>query len=519
MSLGVMLQGTSSSVGKSILTAALCRLFYRAGYRVAPFKSQNMALNSCVTRDGGEMGRAQVLQAYAAGVEPRVQMNPVLLKPTAPACSQVVVMGRPVGNFGARDYHGDYNQRLIGVIKEAFTSLSDEFEIIVIEGAGSPAEVNLKDREIANMRVARMTGAPVLLVADIDRGGALAAVVGTLELLDPDERDMISGIIINKFRGDIELLRPALEFLEKRTGKPVLGVVPYMADLGLPEEDSVALERKVNRVTGTDQLEIAVVLTPRISNFTDFDPLEREPGVNLRYVTEREPLGRPDLVIIPGSKNTLGDLLFLENCGKTGEIKRLAALGTPIIGVCGGYQMLGVEIHDPEGSEGNGVQNVRGMGLLDVVTTFARDKATHLVEGVVAGAGPFLEPCSGWEVKGYEIHMGQSRLLENAAPAFRIKKRGAEDVEIEDGAVAPGGLILGTYIHGIFDNDRFRGHVLSVLRQRRELAEPQAAYNFAADLEERLDALGQAVGASLDLELLARIMGLPRPLAGVSFAN
>lgn len=514
----VMLQGTSSSVGKSILTAALCRVFHRAGYRVAPFKAQNMALNSCVTRDGGEMGRAQVLQAYAAGVEPRVQMNPVLLKPTAHACSQVVVLGRPAGNFGAREYHGGYNQRLLGFIKEAYESLCDEFEIIVIEGAGSPAEVNLKDREIANMRIARMTGAPVLLVADIDRGGALAAVVGTLELLDPDERDMVRGIIINKFRGDIELLRPALEFLEERTGKPVLGVVPYLADMGLPEEDSVALERKVNRATGSDQVEIAVVLTPRISNFTDFDPLEREPGVNLRYVGESEPLGRPDLVIIPGSKNTTGDLQFLKDCGKAGEIKRLAALGTPVIGICGGYQMLGFEINDPEGTEGNGARKTTGLCLLDVATTFASEKSTHLVEGVITGAGPFLEPCGGFPVKGYEIHMGFSRRLGDTGPAFRISKRGEEAADVEDGAVAPGGLILGTYIHGIFDNDNFRGHLLSVLRQRRELTAPRDEYSFAGDLEKRLDALGQAVGAALDLERLARIMGLPRPLAGEGIA-
>ncbi|MDN5347349.1 MAG: adenosylcobyric acid synthase [Clostridia bacterium] len=519
MALSIMLQGTSSNVGKSILAAALCRLFYKAGYRVAPFKAQNMALNSCVTRDGGEMGRAQVLQAYAAGVEPRVEMNPVLLKPTAPACSQVVVLGRPVGNLGAKEYHSGYNQHLLDVVEQAYRCLCREFDVIIIEGAGSPAEVNLKDREIANMRVAKMAQAPVLLVADIDRGGALAAVVGTLELLDPDERELVAGIIINKFRGDLELLRPALEFLEARTGKPVLGVVPYLPDLSLPEEDSVALEGKVNRNTGAGQIEIAVVVTPRISNFTDFDPLEREPGVNVRYVTGREPLGQPDLIILPGSKNTIGDLLFLKSCGKVGEIKKLAALGTPVIGICGGYQMLGLEIRDPEGSEGSDIREIDGLGLLDVVTTFAPAKTTYLVEAIVTGSGPFLEPCRGLQVRGYEIHMGQSRRLNNAGAAFRIKKRGEEAVDLADGAVAPGGLVLGTYIHGIFDNDRFRHHVLSALRRRRGLADVDNGYNFTADLEVRLDALAQAVGANLDLERLAQIMGLPRPLAGVGFGS
>ncbi|MCG9967322.1 cobyric acid synthase [Pelotomaculum terephthalicicum JT] len=519
MNYSVMLQGTSSSVGKSVLAAALCRLFYRAGYRVAPFKSQNMALNSCVTRDGGEMGRAQVLQAYAAGVEPSVRMNPILLKPTAPASSQIVVLGSPVGNLSAMEYHGNYNQSLLGVVEGAYTSLCREFEIIVIEGAGSPAEVNLKKHEIANMRIARMTGAPVLLVADIDRGGALAAVVGTLELLDPDEREMVSGIIINKFRGDLALLRPALEFLEARTGKPVLGVIPYLPDLGLPEEDSVALERKINRASTAEQIEIAVVTTPRISNFTDFDPLEREPGVNVRYVAGKEPLGKPDLVILPGSKNTLSDLLFLEECGKVAEIKRLAAAGVPVIGICGGYQMLGIEINDPEGSEGGGARRVKGMGLLDIVTDFALTKATYLVEANITGDGPFLGPCRGWQVRGYEIHMGESRRVNRTEAAFRIKKRGEEPAEVDDGAVAPGGLILGTYMHGIFDNDNFRGNVLSFLRRRRGLADRQGDYKFAADLEKRLDELARVVGASLDLERLAEIMGLSRPLEVVDFVS
>jgi len=517
MTVNIMLQGTNSNVGKSVLAAALCRLFFRNGYRVAPYKAQNMALNSCVTRDGGEMGRAQVLQAYAARVEPRVEMNPVLLKPTSSACSQIIVLGSPAGNLPARDYHGDFNQRLFSRVEEAYRKLCRDFEIIVIEGAGSPAEVNLKDREIANMRVAKMAGAPVLLVADIDRGGALAAVVGTLELLDPDEREMVKGIIINKFRGDMELLKPALDFLETRTGKPVLGVVPYLTDLGLPEEDSVALEQKVNRPTEAGQVEIAVVVTPRISNFTDFDALEREPGVNLRYVGGNEPIGKPDLIILPGSKNTLEDLLFLQNCGKVEEIRKLAHAGIPVIGICGGYQMLGREIIDPEGAEGGGIRQVQGIGLLDVITSFEPVKATYLVEAIVAGEGPFLSPCRGQHVKGYEIHMGRSTRMNNSRGAFRITKRGEKAVDLEDGALAAGGLVLGTYIHGIFDNDNFRNHVLSVLRRRRGMENTYTGYDFAADLDRRLDVLARTVGESLDLKKLEQIMGLPRPLAGVEF--
>ncbi|MBC7324561.1 MAG: cobyric acid synthase, partial [Moorella sp. (in: Bacteria)] len=388
MARAIMIQGTSSNVGKSVLVAALCRIFYQAGYRVAPFKSQNMALNSGATPDGGEMGRAQLVQACAAGVQPRVEMNPILLKPTAHARSQVILLGRPVGNLGAREYHGRFNQELWPHVEAAYATLAREFDIIVIEGAGSPAEVNLKAGEIANMRVAKMAGAPVLLVADIDRGGALAAIVGTLELLDPDEREMVAGLIINKFRGDVDLLQPALDFLEKKTGKPVLGVIPFLAH-GLPEEDSVVLEQAKTRFTAPGEVEIAVIKFPCISNFTDFDALEREEGVNLRYVDGKEQLGHPDLVILPGSKNTIGDLLWLRQQGLEEVIKERAAAGTPLIGICGGYQMLGQEIADP-GHVETDQDRVAALGYLPVQTIFQPAKATNLVRGRVTGPGPFL---------------------------------------------------------------------------------------------------------------------------------
>ncbi|MGB9660562.1 MAG: cobyric acid synthase [Moorellaceae bacterium] len=509
-----MVQGTSSHVGKSLLTAALCRIFYRMGFKVAPFKAQNMANNSYVTATGGEMGRAQVVQAWAAGVEPRVEMNPVLLKPTAHASSQVIVLGRPLGNLSAREYHGDLSLRLLEAVTQAYATLTREFEVIVIEGAGSPAEVNLKDREIANMRIAKMVGAPVLLVADIDKGGALAAVVGTLELLEPEERELVAGIIINKFRGDLDLLKPALDFLEQRTGKPVLGVIPYLKDVGLPEEDSVVLEQRQFRSAGPDELDIAVVHLPRISNFTDFDALEREPGVNVRYVDLTGPMGQPDLLILPGSKNTIADLLYLRRYGRDQEIKNLAAQGVPIIGICGGFQMLGQALRDPLGVESE-VAEVEGLGLLPVVTTFLPQKSTYLVEAETAGPHTFLGLPPQERVHGYEIHMGVTERRGNTPPAFYLRRRGETQVELEDGAVSPDGNILGTYLHGLFDNDNWRGLLLRELRRRKGLkASGASRLNYIADRERRLDELARVVAANLDLQRLMQIMDLERRPAG-----
>lgn len=425
----IMLQGTGSHVGKSILATALCRIFRQDGHRVAPFKAQNMALNSYVTKSGGEMGRAQVAQAEAAGLEPAVEMNPVLLKPTGNSSSQVIVLGRSVGNMSASRYHAGYSAELLKVVEESLRKLQRDFDVVVIEGAGSPAEINLKAHDIVNMRIARLAPAPVLLIADIDRGGALAAVVGTLELLEPEERDLVKGIIINKFRGDIKLLEPALEFLTARTGKPVVGVVPHISLIGVDDEDSVSLDDKP-AVAGGD-IAIAVVATPRISNFTDFDALAAESGVALRYVRRGEPLGSPDLIILPGSKNTTADLLYLREQGYEREILRLAAAGTPVIGICGGYQMLGREIRDPGHTESD-LDRVAGLGLLDTVTTFAPEKITHQV-AARCGEGAFLGVYWPGELTGYEIHMGRTEFFGPVRPAFTITARSGGAVRLEDG--------------------------------------------------------------------------------------
>ena len=372
----IMFQGTSSHVGKSILTTALCRIFRQDGYRVAPFKAQNMALNSYVTPSGGEMGRAQVAQAEAAGLEPSVEMNPVLLKPTGNSRSQVIVMGRPIGVMSAAEYHEGYGKKLLGVIGQCLEELQERFDVVVIEGAGSPAEVNLKANDIVNMRIALMVKAPVFLIADIDRGGAIASVVGTISLLEPEEQDRVQGIILNKFRGDINLLRPAFDIILAKTGKPVVGVIPHLENIGIDDEDSVSLDDK--KSNQGRELDIAVLRLPKISNFTDFDALSRESDVSLRFVREGEPLGKPDLIILPGSKNTTEDLLYLQEQGFAAEIRRLAAQGVPVVGICGGYQMLGKKLLDPLHTESDR-DELEGLDLIPAVTTFAADKLTHQV--------------------------------------------------------------------------------------------------------------------------------------------
>ncbi|MBP2645556.1 MAG: Cobyric acid synthase [Firmicutes bacterium] len=497
----IMLQGTSSHVGKSILATALCRIFFQDGLRVVPFKAQNMALNSYVTKAGGEMGRAQVAQAEAAGLEPTVEMNPVLLKPTGNSTSQVVVMGRPVKVMSAGEYHHGYNKELLGVIETSLRKLQAEYDMVVIEGAGSPAEVNLKDNDIVNMRIAKMAGAPVLLIADIDRGGALAAVVGTLELLEPEERDLVKGIIINKFRGDRKLLEPALDFLQAKTGKPVVGVVPHISQLGIDEEDSVSLDEKVSE---EGDIEIVVLRTPRISNFTDFDALANEAGVSLTYIRQGEAIGRPDMVILPGTKNTVEDFLYLKAQGYDRDIINLAAQGTPVIGICGGYQMLGRELRDPEHNESD-LEYTEGLGLLDIATTFTKEKTTHQVTAVCL-AGDFLDMGYNGSVTGYEIHMGRTESAAEVKRAFTVTERSGRTVADEDGVLRSDGLILGTYIHGIFDNDDFRQALLNALRKRKGLPE-RAVQNVAARKEASYNKLAEAVRSNLDMPYLYRIIG------------
>jgi len=505
----IMVQGTASHAGKSILTAALCRIFSQDGYRVAPFKSQNMALNSFVTADGGEMGRAQVVQAEAAGILPTVEMNPILLKPTGESSSQVVLLGRPLDNYTAQSYHNELAGKLWPVVTKTLDSLRQKFDIVVIEGAGSPAEVNLQDTDIVNMRVAREAGAPVLLVADIDRGGALASVVGTLELLEPDDRKRVKGIVINKFRGDVRLFQPAVEFLEHRTGVPVLGVVPHFQDLYIMDEDSVSMERKNYQAVGaSNQVEIAVLRTPRISNFTDFDPFESEPDVHMRYVGRDNSLGEPDMVIIPGSKNTIEDLKYLKQTGLAGEIVRLARRGVPVVGICGGFQMLGTELSDPDRTE-SAVESMSGLGLLDMKTIFARDKVTSQVRARVSGAGELLGGYTG-ELVGYEIHMGRTDLGPGVKNAFLISTRSGKEVNLPDGAENAAGTVWGTYIHGVFDEDDFRRHIISLLKRRKGIDDMahEPVVSAVARRQQGYDQLAELVRTSLDIKMIYHLLGL-----------
>ncbi|MDD4237148.1 MAG: cobyric acid synthase [Desulfotomaculaceae bacterium] len=509
----IMIQGTASHVGKSVLVAALCRIFLQDGYSVAPFKSQNMALNSFVTKDGGEMGRAQVVQAEAAGLEPSVDMNPILLKPTGHASSQVVLLGRPVGNLSAMYYHTDYALKALPIIEGALNRLQAANDLVVIEGAGSPAEVNLQEHEIVNMRIARMADAPVLLVADIDKGGALASVVGTLELIAHDDRARVAGIIINKFRGDIKLFQPAVEFLEEKTGKPVIGIVPYFQGFRVQEEDTIPEDRsRAELVDEHGSVDIAVINLPHISNFTDIDPLEDEPDVRLRYVSRGSSLGEPDLIVLPGSKNTIGDLAYLNRSGLAAQIVEHYHTGTPVIGICGGFQMLGRELNDPLHTESD-IPRIDGLGLLDTSTTFAPEKITTQVEAEVAGPGLFLCEASDSKITGYEIHMGRTELAPDVKPAFTIRARSGEKVFFPDGAVSRDGLAFGTYIHGIFDSDSFRRCLINTLRKRKGL-EPLSASDTLPVHEQRerdFDKLAAVVRSSLAMEKIYSLLGLEGP--------
>lgn len=501
----IMLQGTSSHVGKSILTTALCRIFRQNGDKVVPFKAQNMALNSYVTKNGEEMGRAQVAQAEAAGLEPRVEMNPVLLKPTGNSRSQVILMGRPIGNMSAQEYHNGYSLKAFDVVKASLESLQKEFETIVIEGAGSPAEVNLKANDIVNMRVAKHLNAPVLLIADIDRGGALASLVGTLALLDEEERALVKGLIINKFRGDIRLLEPALTFLEEKTGKPVLGVIPHLENLGIDDEDSVSLEEKNDKPTAAE-IKIAVIRTPKISNFTDFDSLANECDVDLYYVQKPEDIGEPDLILLPGSKNTTEDLLYLRQSGHEQMLREKLRHKIPLIGICGGYQMLGQAIHDPEHTEST-LDSIDGLKLLPTVTTFVRDKITTQVKAAYSSSAFLGEKIQQINLHGYEIHMGRTEFLNHAVQQpFTITERSNQTAECLDGAISQDGLVMGTYIHGVFDNDEFRRCLLNILRQRKGLPPRLNMVNTYAQKQASYNRLADTVRQNLNMTLINKIM-------------
>ena len=475
----LMIQGTMSNAGKSLLCAALCRIFLQDGYRVAPFKSQNMALNSFITDEGLEMGRAQVVQAEAAGIKPSVLMNPVLLKPTTDVGSQVIVNGEVLGNMPASDYF-KYKKSLIPDIMKAYDTLAEQYDIIVIEGAGSPAEINLKSDDIVNMGMAKMVNAPVLLVGDIDRGGVFAQLYGTVELLEPDERKMVKATVINKFRGDVSILDPGLDMLYDLVKVPCAGVVPYVY-LDIDDEDSLserlfAGERK--------EIDIAVVQLPRISNFTDFSPFSRFAGISLRYVKTVFELGSPDMIIIPGTKSTISDLKWMRQTGLEAEILKQASRGTPVFGICGGLQMLGKTISDPYGTEGGG--EIAGMGLLDIDTVFASAKTRTQTEGVFPQIGGIFSGLTGLRYRGYEIHMGQSG---------------------DSSAVLRNGNVYGSYIHGIFDENGIAETIARALYKERGLEfSEENTFDIHAYKESQYDKLAETVREALDMELIYKIL-------------
>jgi adenosylcobyric acid synthase len=491
----LMVQGTASSAGKSILVTALCRIFRQDGYKVAPFKSQNMALNSFVTSSSGEIGRSQAVQAWASGIEPTVDMNPVLLKPQADNCSQLIVRGKATGTADANNYYRN-NKRLLPLIKESYESLAAQYDMIVIEGAGSPAEINLMSREIANMRIAEMAGAPVLLVGDIDRGGVFASLAGTMLLLPPRWRKLVKAFVINKFRGDVTLLKPALDFLEKRYRRPVLGVIPYFRELRIAQEDSVYLDERPN---GKNEglPDVCIIRLPRISNYDDFDPLEQ--SCNVRYVASADEIGEPDLIILPGTKSTMADIDFLRQSGLAKAISARAGAGTPVIGICGGYQMLGKTIHDAGHAE-SGSHQCRGLGLLDVETVFEPIKTTRQVKAV-AKAGPgLMKGMENINVTGYEIHMGRDSKIQGS-PAFNIIKSGNSSVS--DGCMNKKGTVFGTYIHGLFDNAAFTGKLIENICSMRGLPEVR---HEAIDREKSYDELAAIVRESLDMDKIYDII-------------
>lgn len=498
----IMVQGTTSHAGKSTIATALCRIFAQDGLAVAPFKAQNMSLNSYVTPDGGEIGRSQADQASAAMVACKVEMNPVLIKPEGDSRSQLVVMGRPLAVASAREYY-DLKPTIWNTVTSALDHLRAEYDVVVIEGAGSPAEINLKQHDIVNMRVALHADAPVLLVGDIERGGVFAQLVGTMALLESKEQALVKGYVINKFRGDESLLTPGLAFLKERTGVPVAGVLPYFSDIHIPEEDSLGLASDFKDSEPT--LDVAVMRLPHISNFDDFDPLRNEPGVRVHFVGRVEEFGVPDLVIIPGSKTTVADLDWLQTQGLAELILATRRKGTPVIGICAGYQMLGRALLDPEGVESPRAES-RGLGLLQTTTAFAGRKSTHLVNGRVATDRGLLAACQGAEVSAYEIHMGLTKCDDDRTPPFMLERRSGHNVELADGSMDDEGLTLGTYLHGLFHNRAVRRSVLECVAARKRVTLPDSIEDIDPGTE--YDKLADLVREHLDMQLVYQVAGL-----------
>lgn len=498
----LMLLGTGSHVGKSLLTMAFCRILKQDGYRVAPFKAQNMSLNSAATPDGGEIGRAQALQAEAAGVAPSVDMNPILLKPTSDRRSQVIVRGRIWADIDAREYHVRRTQELFDVARGSYARLAAGYDYIVLEGAGSPAEINLRSCDIVNMRMAHAADARCLLAGDIDRGGIFASLYGTVALLDEADRARIAGLIVNKFRGDPALFVPALPMLEERVGKPCFGVVPYLPDIGLEEEDGLGLDEVRIASTppwrgpgnGARRVRIAVIAWPGLSNYTDFDALAGEPSVDLAYVDAPAALAGADLAIVPGTKSTLAAIAWLR---ERGFARALASLAVPyVFGICGGMQALGNRVDDPFGVEGGGAAD--GLGLLPLSTTLARDKVAERASGALSAPQLYGAALACERVSGYEIHVGET-LYEADAPRFARIERASDGRMVDDGAISGDGRIAGTYLHGVFAADDFRHAFVATLREARGLLPAPAFAPVEAERAARLDRVAAHVRAALDV--------------------
>ncbi len=507
----IMVQGTTSNAGKSLITAALCRIFKQDGYRTAPFKSQNMALNSFITKEGLEMGRAQVMQAEAAGIDADVRMNPILLKPTGDKGSQVILNGEVLRDMTAQEYYTCKNE-LIPHILKSFNSLAEEYDIIVIEGAGSPAEINLKQQDIVNMGMAKMVDSPVIIVGDIDRGGVFASLAGTMLLFDEEEKSRVKGFVINKFRGDAEILKPGLNMLTDITNVDVLGVVPYL-NVDIDDEDS--LSEKLEGNESYNIIDIAVIRLPRISNFTDFNVFSMIKGVSLRYVKNLRELGTPDMIIIPGTKNTIEDLKWLRQSGLEGKIIRHAGEGKAVFGVCGGYQMLGEMINDPDNVEAGG--SIKGLGLLKNITTFYKNKTRTQVNGKINEINGFYHELSGVNVTGYEIHMGDTEILEGDV-LNTIEVSAGESSKKYDGCVFDN--VAGSYIHGIFDNSDVVNTIVSILLKQKGMSVDELEkFDINAYKESQYDLLADSVRKSLDMEKIYNALGTVKIESGIEGNN
>lgn len=490
MAKSIMIQGTMSNVGKSIIAAALCRIFKQDGFSCAPFKSQNMALNSYITTEGLEMGRAQVFQAEAAGIEPSVMMNPILLKPTDNVGSQVIVNGKVLGNMKAADYF-NYKKKLIPDIMYAYNTLVEKYDIIVIEGAGSPAEINLKKDDIVNMGMAKMAGSPVLLAGDIDRGGVFAQLLGTLMLLEENEKSLVKGLLINKFRGDKNILKPGLEMLEQMGGKPIAGVIPYIfCDL----EDEDSLSEKLDQTENKGLIDISVIRLPKISNFTDFDVFRQFENVSVRYVSKVSELKNPDFIIIPGTKNTISDMKWLRTCGIETAIKKLVSENVPVFGICGGYQMMGNKIDDPDCTESGG--SIAGMGLLDIKTVFKNEKKRTRISGKFKNISGIFSELGGKKFSGYEIHMGESYGIKNGM------------LDLYDGNIDGdfNNNIYGCYVHGIFDENGIAESIVRSLYNAKGLNYNEKTIDRKAYKERQYDILADEVRQNINMDLIYKIL-------------